>query len=102
MGTLFFVLLTVKPVYTYLSARSWVETPCKILASRVETRAGKATCYVNPKNPEASVIDRSASLRMLWGLFPFPFMLIGYWGLFSMIFGKSRGTSEPNQQDAQT
>ena len=144
LGTLFFVYLSVIPVSTYLSAKSWAETPCTILASNVERKESKATadrqmhdkpkfkvairysyvidakkyegrrydlmdiatvgskdkraivkqypagrkatCYVNPKNPEEAIINRDASLQMLWGLFPLPFMLIGYWGLINMMF----------------
>jgi hypothetical protein len=151
-GTLFFVLLTVRPAYTYFAAQSWVETPCIILESKVETRKSRSekgrtsttyivamrysyvvddqtyqgnrydlmemgtdgrqkkqaivkkypagaekTCYVNPENPQASIINRSASLKMLWGLFPLPFMLIGYVGLWYLIFRKR----EPSAEHAQ-
>lgn len=137
VGTLIFWLFTVSPGWTYLSARSWVETPCKILASEVATIESRGTgnnrrettyqvavryayvvdgqeyegtrynlmdiatkgrkkklsivkkypvgteakCYVDPRDPEASIIDRSASLTMLWGVLSFPFMFIGYGGI---------------------
>ena len=36
-GSIMFWFMTAKPAYTYLSSQSWLETPCKILVSRVES-----------------------------------------------------------------
>lgn len=158
LGTLFFALLTVKPLSTYLSARSWVETPCKVLSSQVETKeatgtgedrtgptyrvairysyvfndrsyesdrydlmemgtgnrkenvavvkkypaGAEAMCYVNPGDPSESIFNRSASLKMLWGLLPLPFMVIGYWGLWGMFFRKGRDTRTTEGQVSQS
>lgn len=40
--------------------------------------AGKqTTCYVNPSNPAEAVIEPGWVPDMWWGLFPFPFLLVG-------------------------
>lgn len=44
-------------------------------------------CYVNPENPDESVLNRGPGSSLFWGLFPLPFMLIGlggYWFVFFM------------------
>lgn len=54
--------------------------------------AGLATaCYVDPEEPSESVIDRSPGAYLLWGLFPLPFMAVGYGGLLWLLVpGRTR------------
>ncbi len=42
----------------------------------------KFTCYVNPLNPNESVIDREPGWYLLFTLFPLPFIAVGLGGLF--------------------
>lgn len=62
----------------------------------------ETSCYVNPDNPKEAVIDRDASLKMLWGLFPLPFMLIGYVGIFSMVFRRSDDSGSDSNEAARS
>lgn len=41
VGTFIFWMMTARPAYLYMSSQSWVETPCKILVSRVESQTLK-------------------------------------------------------------
>ncbi len=41
----------------------------------------EVTCYVDPRDPASSVINRSPGTFLLWGLFPLPFLAIGLGGL---------------------
>ena len=45
----------------------------------------EVTCYVDPKDPSRSVIDRSPGTFLLWGLFPLPFLAVGLGGLFYLM-----------------
>ncbi len=42
-------------------------------------------CFVDPNTPSSSVINRSPGWFLLWGLFPIPFMLIGFGGFYALI-----------------
>jgi hypothetical protein len=45
---------------------------------------GKQTaCYVNPEEPQESVIERGLTADMWWGVFPVPFLAIGIGGLIA-------------------
>lgn len=48
----------------------------------------EAICYVNPQEPEKSVIERGFVSDMWWGLFPIPFILIGLAGYGVMFFAR--------------
>jgi len=48
----------------------------------------ETTCYVDPDDPNRSVIDRSPGLYLLWGLFPIPFLAVGVGGLLFFLFSK--------------
>lgn len=53
----------------------------------------ETTCFADPEKPERSVVNRSPGLFLLWGLFPLPFMAVGYGGLLWMLF--SQGLRRP-------
>ena len=46
------------------------------------------TCYVNPEQPDEAVIERDLSWAHLWGLFPLPFMAVGFGFLYAGLTGK--------------
>lgn len=46
----------------------------------------ETTCYVDAGDPTRSVINRSPGWYLLWGLFPMPFMLVGYGGIAWTLF----------------
>ena len=46
------------------------------------------TCYVDPNAPRRSVIHRGLTAALWWGLFPLPFMAVGYGVLFAGFTGK--------------
>ena len=52
-------------------------------------------CYVDPEEPEESVIDRAPGAYLLWGLFPLPFLAVGYGGLLWLFLpGRTRGPAD--------
>lgn len=54
----------------------------------------QTVCHVNPNDPADAVLNRGLTADMWWGLFPFPFFLVGSIGLLAMTgvvkFGKQR------------
>lgn len=54
----------------------------------------KSVCFVDPADPKSAVLNRSLTLDMWWGLFPFPFLAVGGGGLFYLISKKFRGGSQ--------
>ena len=50
-------------------------------------------CYVDPDDPTRSVINRKPGFYLLWGLFPLPFLLVGFGGLIGVAIA-SRATPE--------
>lgn len=46
------------------------------------------TCYVDPDDPAQSVIHRGMTGELWWGLFPVPFMLVGFGVLYAGLTGK--------------
>jgi len=54
----------------------------------------RVTAYVNPSDPTEAVLVREFTDEMWWGLFPLPFMLIGFFWLASTVRGwfSRRGT----------
>ncbi|MFN3168102.1 MAG: DUF3592 domain-containing protein [Phycisphaeraceae bacterium] len=46
------------------------------------------TCYVDPDDPTRSVIHRGLNAALWWGLFPIPFMAVGYGVLYAGLTGK--------------
>ena len=58
-------------------------------------RGHKFTCYVNPDKPWQAVVERKLGWFALLGLFPLPFMAVGFGGLWWMIFraGKKNSVS---------
>lgn len=48
------------------------------------------TCFVDPKNPSDSVINRDATSTLWWGLFPLPFITIGLIGYWVVFFGAGK------------
>ena len=46
------------------------------------------TCYVDPDDPKRSVINRGPTAALWWGLFPIPFMAVGYGFLYAGLTGK--------------
>lgn len=52
------------------------------------------TCYVDPDDPRAAVIQRGFNHGMWWGLFPLPFMAVGYGIFIATIFGLGSGRSK--------
>ncbi|MCG8455767.1 MAG: DUF3592 domain-containing protein [Holophagales bacterium] len=49
-------------------------------------------CWVDPHDPESSVISRDPGWFLLWGLFPIPFVLIGVGGLFVLVRMRAAAT----------
>ena len=41
-------------------------------------------CFVDPQSPSDSVINRSPGWFLLWGLFPIPFLLVGFGGMYAV------------------
>lgn len=61
------------------------------------SRGSRQVCYVNPANPSESVLKRDLGLKMLLGLIPLVFLLIGGGGLFGMLFLKDRSGKIPRE-----
>lgn len=60
------------------------------------------TCYIDPDAPRESVINRGFTHALWWGLFPIPFMAIGYGVIYAGISGKitpieKRRTKNPSR-----
>ena len=56
-------------------------------------RKHRFTCYVNPKKPWQSVVRRELGWPALFGLFPLPFLAVGYGGLWGLIFRSDKSKS---------
>jgi hypothetical protein len=132
--------LGIKPIAKTLDARSWVETPCRVLHAEVRShegddsttysvyilyeyefngqiykndrydfmggsssgREGKSrvveryrtdpnpVCYVNPANPAEAILRRGFHAKLLFALFPLPFLLVGLGGAYFTLRGKKR------------
>ena len=54
------------------------------------------SCYVNPKKHWQSVVKRELGWSALFGLFPLPFLAVGYGGLWWLIFRSGKTKSQPN------
>ena len=61
-------------------------------------RDHKFTCYVNPDKPWQAVVERKLGWFALFGLFPLPFMAIGFGGIWWMIFRS--GKNDPASPNA--
>jgi hypothetical protein len=48
------------------------------------------TCYVDPLDPQRSVINREPGSYLLWGLISLPFLGFGLWGTFFSLRGSSK------------
>lgn len=56
----------------------------------------QTVCYVNPEDPQESVIERGFTREMWWGLFPLPFIAVGLGVILFGVFKKK----EPAGEDA--
>ncbi len=54
-------------------------------------------CFVDPEDPSASVLNRSPGWFLLWALFPIPFMLIGFGGMY-FIYGWGGRLGKPKRR----
>ena len=62
-------------------------------------RNHRFSCYVNPKKPWQSVVKRKLGWSALFGLFPLPFMAIGYGGLWSLLFRANKDKPKSSSSD---
>ncbi len=136
--------LGIRPIAKTLDARSWIETPCKVLRGQVRSHSSddgttysvyllyeyefegrlyksdrydfiggsssghsrKAqvveqyktavapVCYVNPKKPAEAILKRGFHAKLLFALFPLPFVCIGLGGIYFTLRRKTRTGSE--------
>lgn len=69
-------------------------------------RKKKTVCYVNPDAPWQAVLKNELGWGWLWALFPIPFLLVGYGGLFAICFldkspfGKKTSRKEELKKEA--
>jgi cbb3-type cytochrome oxidase subunit 3 len=47
-------------------------------------------CYVNPANPAEAILKRGFHAKLLFALFPLPFLLVGLGGIYFTLRGKKR------------
>ena len=47
-------------------------------------------CYVNPANPNEAVLKRGFHAKLLFALFPLPFIVVGLGGIYGVLRGKKR------------
>jgi hypothetical protein len=59
----------------------------------------KQTCYVDPDDPSRSVINRGLTAALWWGLFPIPFMAVGYGVLYAGLSGKIKINPRGSKSD---
>ncbi len=56
----------------------------------------EVTCYVDPDDPSRSVINRLPGHYLWWGLFPLPFMAVGFGGvIFFLVAAAGRKVASP-------
>ncbi|SFI86265.1 DUF3592 domain-containing protein [Planctomicrobium piriforme] len=48
----------------------------------------KTVCYVDPKQPDESVLNRQFNTSLLWGLFSVPFLLVGIGGYIGILMSR--------------
>ncbi len=75
--------------YNFFSMSTGGRTSKERIAAQYKEGTQHA-CFVNPSEPTESVIDRSFSSSMWWGLFPIPFILVGLVGYWFVFFGRSK------------
>ncbi|UCD49948.1 MAG: DUF3592 domain-containing protein [Phycisphaerales bacterium] len=135
--------LGIRPVARTLDAKSWIETPCRVVRAEVRSHdsddgttysvyilysyehegkrykcdrfdfiggsssgyRGKArivaqyeampnpVCYVNPKHPSEAVLKRGFHAKLLFALFPLPFIAVGIGGIYYTLRSKKWNTS---------